>query len=332
MLRGVSGVLLCLLLLLQTAHAQPEAGPGMAVASSIPPTSEALILALDGINRRNNPVERIDLFKPEATVRSFIWALNRKDVDLARKCVLNAAPTDSINYISDFLWFKLGRYAAFSIRDFHLYVSENEALATFWLDTIHPGSDDEPSGSSERLRLQRVGGLWLIAPQSTAKTSPRSFLYAPIVTDFTEMLAMGMTNKLTVQDAWNSYQCLSHMKESAMVILQYVLDAGDVFPGEDGLKERLAPFHERETIFRCPSMDRAVISYSYNAALTGVSLKRVNTVASTILMYEGIDRKFDFRHQVEGEKRSHIVFVDGHVKAFTKAELNTAFKSNTVRW
>lgn len=92
------------------------------------------------------------------------------------------------------------------------------------------------------------------------------------------------------------------------------------------------PYVRNTDILRCPLDAENPNSYSFNTDMGNFPLGQVRIPAQTILMYEGKDRKFEFRHQIGEEKLTNILFVDGHIKAFSEKALEAALKDQSVRW
>lgn len=340
MWRGVSGVFLCLLLLLQTAHAQPDAEPGMAgrqleqIVQPIPGITRELAVAYEEVNRLNNPLIEIDLFSPAATVRSFIWAINNKDLVLARFCILNASEIDKLQPLQDLLR-KPGRQTVLLIEDLQVYVHENQAIATFWLEQITLKTRGRSAGTSERIFLRKVDGIWLIVAKPNAPTRLVESFNRPIVTDFTNLFLSQMVGSEVVPNQWKLQRCQTNLKRIGQAFFQYLQDVDNVYPTHERIEETLRLYLrdvERMKVFACPKGTQPSPKYSFNDQLDNIPQIEVVEIGKTILMYEGQARKFEFHHVVGQDKVTNILFGDGNVRSFTEAELNTAFKSSTVRW
>jgi|GEM_PF-5527297 len=336
MWRIASGVFLCVLFLLQTAHSQPDAGPGMAgrepAAGALPAMPVELGAAHGAINRLNNPAEKIDLSTPEATVRSFIWAFNNGDLAQARRCVAQAAPIENLKPLQELLGRQMGKYAVLSLKDLRAYTQQNNAIATFWLDFVITANITGFIGSSERLRLRRDNDEWLIVPVQDGKTPFWESPPRPMMEDLMDMFMAKMTDGAAVQAESQFGQCQSQLKQLGLGALQYAQDFDEVFPSHEEWQKDIMPYTRNADLLRCPKDAENPNSYSFNTDMGNFPIAQVRAPAQTILMYEGKERKFDFRHQVGEEKLTNVLFVDGHIKAFSEKSLEAAIKDQSVVW
>jgi prepilin-type processing-associated H-X9-DG protein len=94
----------------------------------------------------------------------------------------------------------------------------------------------------------------------------------------------------------------------------------------------LAYSRNDQQVFNCPAEKPDEQSYSYNPEFRGARLAAVAAPAQTILLYEGKDQKFDFRHELNGIKLTNILFADGHVKAYSPETLEAAMKDQMLQW
>jgi prepilin-type processing-associated H-X9-DG protein len=337
MWRMASGVFLCLLILLQTAHSQPEAGPGMAgrdpaAAGALPAMPVELGAAHGAINRLNNPAEKIDLSTPEATVRSFIWAFNNGDLAQARRCVAQAAPIEELQPLQEMLGRQMGKYAVLSLKDLRTYTQQNNAIATFWLDFVITAKITDFIGSSERLRLRRDNNDWLIVPVQDGKAPFWESPPRPMMEDVMDMFIAKMRDGGAILSESQFSQCQSQLKQLGLGAMQYAQDFDEVFPSHEEWQKDIMPYIRNADLLHCPKDAENPNSYSFNTDMGNFALAQVKAPTQTILIYEGKDRKFDFRHQVGEEKLTNILFVDGHLKAFSEKALEAALKDQTVRW
>lgn len=337
MWRMASGVFLCLLILLQIAHSQPEAGPGMAGREPAPQPPELPVelgAAHGAINRLNNPVEKIDLSTPEATVRSFVWAFNNNDLEQARRCVAQAAPIENLQPLQEMLGKQMGKkYVVLSLKDLRAYTQQDNAIVTFWLDFVMTANITHFIGSSERLRLSRENNNWLIVPVQDGKVPFWESPPRPMMEDIMDMFTAKMTDGVAVLSESQFSQCQSQLKQLGLGALQYAQDFDEIFPSHEEWQKDIMPYIRNADILHCPqAANDDPNSYSYNKDMGNFPLAQVDAPTQTILMYEGKDRKFDFRHQVGEEKLTNILFVDGHIKAFSEKALEIALKDQSVQW
>lgn len=337
MFKLTSSMIAGFLLLTQISFAQPEAGPGMAgrdpaAAGALPAMPVELGAAHGAINRLNNPAEKIDLSTPEATVRSFVWAFNNGDIEQARRCVARAAPLENLKPLQEMLGKQMGKYAVLSVKDLRAYTQQNNAVVTFWLDFVITVNITNFIGSSERLRLRRDNDQWLIVPVQDGKmpffeTPPR-----PMMEDLMDMFIAKMTDGVAILSESQFSQCQSNLKQLGLGALQYTQDFDEVFPSHEEWQKDIMPYIRNADLLHCPLDAENPNSYSFNTDMGNFPLAQVRIPAQTILMYEGKNGKFDFRHQVGEDKMTNILFVDGHIKAFSEKTIEAALKDQSVRW
>lgn len=338
-MKRAAAFLFCVLWITAAAYAQPDDGPGMArpgQAVGGPVVRQRPMLELgparDAINLLNNPAEKVDLSSPEATVRSFIWAFNNEDLGQARLCILNAASLEKLKPLQELLKGQIGKYAVLLIKDLHSYNYRDEAIVTFWLNSVMNIKVPNFLGSSERLHLRLVDGTWLIMPQQEAKKPVWDMPPRPIAEDVIDFFTAKMTDAAALQSDSQFHQCQSQLKQIALGALQYTQDFDETFPSHEEWQKEIQPYVHNTDILRCPLDAGNPNSYSFNKEMGNFLLAQVRIPARTILMYEGKDRKFEFRHQIGEEKLTNILFSDGHVKSFSGKALEAALKDQSVRW
>ena len=307
------------------AHPDPPAAKQQPTPQLHPPELGPLRADL---NHLNNPADKIDLSSPEATARSFVWAINNGDIAQARLCVLDAAPLEELhplkNTLSDF-----SKYSIALIGDLHSYSFADDAIVTLWLNVISSIRITENFGSSsERFQLRRVNGNWLIQPQQNEKAFRGR---KPFQQDFLVNLAVHMTDGKALQAGWALGQCQSNLKQIGLGVLMYVQDHDGKYPNHATWEKQLAPYLRNSEIFHCPADKVGATSYSFNTALDDGTFD-IQNPQGLILAYEGQDRKFEFRHSVEAENLTVVLFADGHIKSFTEKAAEAALKDGAVRW
>lgn len=75
-------------------------------------------------------------------------------------------------------------------------------------------------------------------------------------------------------------------------------------------------------------MDRP--TYSFNQELPGKTLDEAGPASCVILVYEGHEKKFEYRHM--NDTLTNILFVDGHVATYTAEQLQRAMLDGQVVW
>lgn len=113
--------------------------------------------------------------------------------------------------------------------------------------------------------------------------------------------------QLTQSDA----TCLSNEMQLEVGVRMYVQDYDEVFPRKKGLfKDMVYPYVKNNQVFQCPLDAKGTISYVMNPNLLGVHLAAVKFPGQTVLLYEGKNMQFDFKHN----GRTALTLVDGHAK------------------
>lgn len=325
------GVLLCIPL----AHAQPPDGPGMGEnPQEAPIVNPGPLLDLGparaAINRLNNPAEEVDLSSPEATVRSFLWAFNNQDLDKARLCVDKGELAGKLAPLQQLLSEQLSKVVLLA-RDVHAYRVGDNATVTLWLDFVMTAKLPNTIGTSERFRLSRINNQWLIQPKHDAKQSLAA-AWGTIPEDMLDRFAAKMTNAQYLQEEFANETCQSQLLQIGRAFFQYAQDFDENFPPLENWQKEILPYIKDEKVFKCPLAGPEETSYSYNPELNGVQLAAFAAPAQTILLYEGKDQKFEFRHEVNGVKLTNILFADGHVKAYSREALDAAMKDGMMPW
>ena len=109
--------------------------------------------------------------------------------------------------------------------------------------------------------------------------------------------------------------CESNVKQIDLGLMQYIQDHNDKYPGGD-YKAAIQPYTMSEQLFHCPSNSVGGESYSFNANLQGVSIAKISSPQSTVVVYEGREQTLDFRH----DGKAVVGFADGSVRAIPKDE------------
>ena len=337
------------------ALAQPDPEPGMAVIPRdprivnvpAPATPEQIRAATrEAYNKLLNPVGKLDLSSPEATVRSFAWSFYSGDVKTARECIQEAQPYEKLGEVEKLL--QTGNLAGpgsdetrVLLTDVHSYVRGEDATVTLRLIQIfdprivlvfgieNPNPTGHIFGSCERLHLKKINGKWLIAEKfkSADYASEEERVWGE---DLLARMTSLLTNPEQMTVRATVSQCQSNLKQIALGVMQFVQDWDERFALHADWKNQLQPYLKNEAIFRCPEVEHPEESYSFSSELENRSLNEIKEPVNTIMIYEGKDGKFDFRHL--NNTKTNIAFADGHIKAYTKETLENAMKIGEVRW
>ena len=239
---------------------------------------------------------------PEAALKSFVDAIDRKDPESALKYVLNAKVTPELQKI--FPMFK--DFPGITLNSATSKLQGNKATVTCdWQFTPEPDRkfhDDLP--------LARVDGSWkLVVPDHLpSDQSISAILYL-------------FGNPKGIPDSKASAEklsCLSNIKLIGLAALQFSADKNDTFDfGKVPFQTVLAKYLRSPKILHCPLDQPNTISYSFNSALLGKKLDNVVAPVHTIMFYEGSNGKLNYRH----EGKAMIVFADGHAKGVSPSGL-----------
>lgn len=115
--------------------------------------------------------------------------------------------------------------------------------------------------------------------------------------------------------------CLSNLKQLGTALVMFLQDHQNQFALKpESYEAAIWEYVKNERLFHCPCSDQPTLrSYTFNAALAGLSPRQLLTPSKTVLLYEGTRLAMAFRH----EKKAGIVFVDGRSKMVTEAEART---------
>jgi prepilin-type processing-associated H-X9-DG protein len=247
-----------------------------------------------------------DRSTPEGTVRSFLSAFARGDIQEAVACVKGAQYTDSLKGLSEQI---KRRPATFTLTDAKTSLNGDKAVVTGQVSMQAAQADRAQTGSTE-VSLESSGGTWLIVPN--AEKARRAG--GP---DMVNAMAYVLTDSKVFDRAHGAAQkvsCLSNVKQIALGAMMFVQDEDGVFKLKAAsYKKSLMPYIKNEAIFKCPADKSGVTSYSFNASLAGVPMSRIKSPAETVMIYEGRNGKLDFRHGGEAA----VGFADGHCKDVT---------------
>jgi len=270
-----------------------------------------LLLSTAGADARPN------LSSPQATVRSFVAALNKYDFKQAALCVAGARPSTALSGLEQSL--KRDK-VTFSISNLTVKTSGNNATAALRvrMNTRWPAKNNpnEPS----RLRLHREKTGWKIV------SGDRSVLAAPERAGVLQALATFIAHPQAFGRARGTARatsCQSNMKQAALAMMQFLQDNDEKYALKaSSFKKSLMPYIKSEMIFRCPDDKSGAVSYSFNRNLENVSQTRLARVSETVMLYEGKNGRLDFRHN----GRANVAFADGHVKLINQQQ------AKTLRW
>lgn len=130
-----------------------------------------------------------------------------------------------------------------------------------------------------------------------------------------------------------SVMCMNNMKQLALGGIMYAGDNKDRFPSADSWCDAVGKYVPSPRTFQCPAGNPAEkCHYAFNAKLSGMEVRTVNSPAQTVLMFE-TDGGWNLSGGPELvlKRRRHgnligFVFADGH------CELRRDSRLGTLRW
>jgi prepilin-type processing-associated H-X9-DG protein len=339
------GVLLCIPL----AHAQPPDGPGMAQVQppdAAPPKriderseqekqKARRVATREEFNKFNHPSGKLDLSSPEAAVRSCIWAIHNIDFKTALECVENPQPYEKFADYEAEARAEIEKRNTLGenllITDLHTYQAGETAVVTLRVILLtHLADRDFPLASSERFVLNRhksgKGSVWKIGNSRPSSALDEEKTHA--IDLFAEGIALLSTPGLAEAKA-QFEECQSNLKQLGLALFQKGMEFEETFIAGGDWKELTRDYAQDDSLFQCASEGRI---YSINEALDNKKMDAVKQQSKIIYLYEGKDKKFEFRHEVNGVKFTNILFADGHVKAYSQETLDAAMKDRMVQW
>lgn len=247
---------------------------------------------------------------PTDTVRKFVEAWNRKDIRGAAAMVKGSSANQSA--LEQVLKSET-EWAIFQISDVSEKMSGSGAVVSYKI--VITGIKGAPPEHAESLNLANVAGHWLIvAPQRTNVGG----------SDVLPMVSFMMVSPPTVfADARESARgaaCLSNIKQIALAIMMFLTDNDDKLSlTNTNWKSKLDPYMKNSKLFTCPADKAGSTSYALNTKLSGLNFNKIQSPATTVLVYEGKGGVLQFRHK----GRAAIAFCDGHAKLVTKEQAKT---------
>jgi RNA polymerase sigma factor (sigma-70 family) len=248
---------------------------------------------------------RPDLSTPEATVRSFLAALNRADLKGAVAFVDGGRPGNAATWIEEMMHQQGYSYAC---SDLHVKVEGDVAAvrATTSLRSTTRGGRAIIGSKEEELRLRREGRDWRIVPGE--KTSKNAARYGALQT-YAMMLARDGPAAAR-RRASDMEADQAHVKALATAMGRVVQDQGGTFAlTADSFKAALRPYLAGEDVYRCPSESGREMAYAFNGRLHGLSRSAIKDPAGTVMIYHGRGGQLEFCHGV-----ATVAFVDGSVR------------------
>ena len=128
--------------------------------------------------------------------------------------------------------------------------------------------------------------------------------------------------------------CKSYLKNNWLIMLQVVQDDekecfpltlssfDNYFRRYQGMwlgPESLRPVEPDTRICFLDKRPNVKTSYGFNKHLVGLPMASIKNLDKVVLLYEGSDGKFDFRHK----NQAHVLFVNGTIRLVDKKSVRT---------
>lgn len=127
------------------------------------------------------------------------------------------------------------------------------------------------------------------------------------------------------------YACTSNVRQLGLGFLMYAQDYDEHYPLAQSWNEEVFPYIKNDTVFHCPyASEEKLPTYAMNRRLKSVLLPRIETQATTVLLFDSIPGKnlSGGRELLPNPPRhgtgdyNTIGFTDGHVKSISQKNLS----------
>ncbi len=259
----------------------------------------------------------VDLSSPEATVRSFVAALDRVDLRAASACVAGGKPASQLSRLKPMLMgFEKSTVTVVSLQE-----ETAGAASTVSFQLAMDGGAANKGTMSDRLPLRRYADGWKIVPGKPASLSKRQYMASllPFATAIARPQTLASWMNKTEEQV-----CLSNMKQLGLAGVQFLADHRGKFTLKTATaKKSLEAYYPGiDRIFHCPQDKSGADSYAFNRNLEGVRATDIAQPQQTVMLYDGKNGRLAFRHN----GRAVVAFADGHV------ELVSRQQAKSLRW
>ena len=277
-----------------------------------------------------------DLSTPKAAVRAFVTALVAKDADTVAACVQGAQSGADLKSLLQTDFGPTSRVTSADIKDVVAEVDGDKAKVTVEVTLVAPSTLDREGtrvtlSVVELFQVQKQNAQWHIVPDAQilkqlndlTVVGPRYDL-RPLATmaALIGSPAAALRSMNAAQESARATACMSNEKQIALGVLMYVQDFDEIFPRKKApYNELIFPYVKNKAIFECPSDAKGTISYVINPNLQGTRLAQMASPAETVLLYEGSNMKFAYKHR----GKTAVAFADGHVKMLTPEQAAKVF-------
>lgn len=251
-------------------------------------------------------LSQVKLSSPADTIQSLASAIRSGHVDNAAKCVKGAKIQPGVRKLLEQV-----ATQGFTVTVVVQKPSISGAKASAQIAETIQVKGQASQTMNETVALAKSGSSWLIvapvqAPQGQSFVNMAAF-----------MLVKGDQFQARQVGAAKASVCLTNVKQLALGCIMFSADNDDILKlGSGTWAKSIMPYIKNKAVFTCPLDKSGAASYSFNAELTGKNSAVIADPAKTVLLYEGKNKKLDFRH----DGRATVGFADGHVKLVKKEE------------
>jgi prepilin-type processing-associated H-X9-DG protein len=269
-----------------------------------------------------------DLSTPEATVNSFITALNRADLAAAAQCVQGA-----VNGTRPVLAARFEQgHPRFSISGLRLAIQGEKATVTIAEVTVTATASPkaapvEDKMKEDELSLQREGGSWKIVPAKGKEfgRGPRPQMLEGIAT----MLTLSDAELSGYAQKAEQERCANNLKQLALAAHMYAeAHEGLLDFTTETASEALLPLLEGNNKLFVGTEGKSRLVF--NGKLSKAKLGKIKDPAATVLFYEAVvGREAATAGANPAESgavyfgyggRANLAFADGHVQLVDQTE------------
>lgn len=269
-----------------------------------------------------------DLSSPKATVRSFITAVQNRDVAAMQQCVKGGTNTDLLKQM-------FGSPATLAVDSVVTLVEEPEgdhvrvaAEFRLKLPSGSQGTKNQTATFVDMLTLTKQGEKWLLmmdptlTPSSGGGSEGSPLLVMGQIRPFSFAVALASSPELVkifenARNAARAASCTSNMKQIALGVMMYTQDYDELTPNKPAAyADQIFPYVKNRAVFTCPLDPAGTSSYTFNSGIAGVPLSAMADPAKTVMIYEGKDGKLNYKH----DGQAVVGFMDGHCKLLKPEE------------
>lgn len=268
-----------------------------------------------------------DLSSPKATVRSFLNAVKARDTDTIRQCIKGEIKPDLVRFI----FADPNTLRVFAVGNMIAETENDTAHVAAEITLTVPAS---PGGSIYLMNLKQIemflvmkqGNRWLLTqdPDLAQQLRGGNSVYEQLADKRPLALAVTFASNpelesavRRVHDQAMANTCLSNMRQVVLGLVMYAQDHNEHLPPKvSEYTDLIHPYLKNKLLYTCPLDAKGIFSYKFNSNLQGAALDRIPAPAQTVILYEGKEGKFEYRHS----GKTIVGFADGHAKALSPDE------------